>query len=420
MLVLVRAAVLFGAGVWLALAPIGADVRAHCGVLLGVFLLYSALIALLVTCRPGRARSIYLGALAADLAFLYFLLGATGGIDSPFLPAAFLLGALTAFHYGPVLGVLAAWTALGLAVASDAARLADRHWSALPLLFIFAAVAAAYLGWLAQREAEERRLIARLNDELRARARDLEAAYQRCQEVQGHLLDAERLATIGRMSAEMAHQVRNPLSSISLNLELLEDEVCRLPGVSAAETARLFAAIHREVDNLAEVTESYLRFAKLPPFRWESADLNEVIRELVVFAQPQVEQRAVRLSQRLAPCLPPVRLDRRQFKFALMGLLTNALEAMAAGGRLRIRTQANGHGVEVHISDTGVGIPPEHLERIFEPFFTTKPGGTGLGLSLARRIIEAHGGRIYCESIRQVGTTFTVVLPCDGSGGAHG
>ena len=413
MLALLRAAVFLGAALWTALAPVP-PARGRCVLLLGVFLGYGLLIPYLVSRWRRHARAIYLAALAADLAFLYFLFGATGGIASPFLPAAFLLAALAAFHYGPALGVLAGCAALGLAVLGESSSLARRHWGELPLLVMFVTVTAAYVGWLARREARERRHIERLHEELHARARDVEAAYRRCREVQDHLVHSERLATIGRMSAEMAHQIRNPLSSISLNLELLEDEIAQLPHYSNKEGRKLITAIQKEIDNLADVTESYLRFAKLPPFRWETTDLNEVVRGIVVFAGPQMRQRAVTVSQRLEERLPPVYIDRRQFKFAVMNVLTNALDAMSDGGRLRIRTEANNGTVDLMISDTGVGIPPADMRKIFEPFFTSKQAGTGLGLSLTRRIVESHGGRIVCRSIRQVGTTFTVSLPVGG------
>ena len=411
MLALLRAAVLLGAAVWTALAPIPPALRRRCVLLLAAFLAYGILILWLVARWPRRGRAIYLCALVADLAFLYALFRETGGIASPFLPAAFLLAALTAFHYGPGLGVLAACVGLGLAMVSDLNALAERHWSELPLLVIFAVLTAAYVGRLARREAEERRDIERLHDEIQARAYDLEAAYRRCREVQDHLVHSERLATIGRMSAEMAHQVRNPLSAISLNLELLEDDVSRISHRMSAETRKLITAIQKEVDNLAEITESYLRFAKLPPFHMEKASVNEIVRDILVFSKPEIMRRQVKVSQCLQGDLPCVQLDRRQFKFALLNVLSNALEAMSPGGRLRMRTEMNGKGVALMISDTGAGIPKENLERIFEPFFTTKHAGTGLGLPLANRIIQAHGGDMMCESILGVGTTFTLVLP---------
>ena len=414
MLALLRVAVFVGAAVWTVVAPVPTSVRVRCALLLGAFLGYGAVVLWLAQRWPARSRAIYLGALVADLAFLYFLFRETGGVASPFLPAAFLLAALTAFHHGPVLGVLAAWTALGLAMVSNVDPWPRPHWGELPLVFIFVTLTAGYVGWLARREAAERRDAERLRDELADRANDLGRAYEKCREVQDHLVHSERLATIGRMSAEMAHQVRNPLSAISLNLEMLEDDIAPAWDASRPEASKLIAAIHHEIDNLVEVTESYLNFAKLPPFKWEQASLNRMVEEILVLARPQIERADIKASQGLAEDLPRARVDRRQLKFAVMNLVSNALEAMSPGGRLRVATRTNGDHIEMAVSDTGLGIRAADMPKIFEPFFTTKQGGTGLGLSLVRRIVESHGGRIHCRSIHRVGTTFTISLPTNG------
>jgi len=419
MLMLVRCAVALGLGVWTASAPVTTPVRLHCALLLGVFLTYSVVLLACVSRWPQRRRGIYLGALGADLALLYFLFRDTGGISSPFMPAAFMLSALTAFHYGPALGVLAACATFALGIASNLSSFGERHWGEYPLLVIFVVLTAAYVGWIARREAQERREIEALHDELHAQARDIEKAYRRCRQVQDDLVHSERLATIGRMSAEMAHQVRNPLSSISLNLELLEDEIRYPTEGTGEESQNLIAAIRKEIGALADVTESYLRFAKLPPFRWEDVDLNDIVRDLTVFARPEIERRGIAVTQHLEKSLPPVRIDKRQFKFALASVVTNALEAMSAGGRLRISTSASNGTINLRIADTGVGIAREDVDRIFDPFFTTKQAGTGLGLSLTRRIVEAHGARIVCESIPNVGTTFSVSLPITGRGASE-
>jgi len=411
LLALLRVAVFTGGAVWTLVAPIPLMVRIRCGLLLGVFLGYGALVLWLVRRWPVRSGYVYLGALAADLAFLYFVFHQTGGMLSPFLPAAFLLAALAAVHYGPVIGVLAACASLGLAAVSDPARLGGRHWSEFPLTVIFVSLTAGYVGWLAERGARERRDIERLHEELGARAEDLSVAYEKCREMQDHLLHSERLATIGRMSAEMAHQVRNPLSSISLNLEMLEDEIRGGSALSRSEAHDLIAAIQDEIDNLVQVTESYLGFANLPPFRLEAANLNEIVQGMLVFARPQVEQRSANVTHRLEEGLPSVRVDRRQLKFAIMNVLTNALEAIPDGGRLRVRTESSNGRVDLLIADTGPGIERPDIARIFDPFFTTKQCGTGLGLSLARRIVEAHGGVISCRSVPRVGTTFRISLP---------
>ena len=156
MLALLRAAAFAGAAAWTAFAPMSPSVRSRCALLLGIFLAYGVALLWLVRRWPRRARATYLGALAADLGFLYFLFGATGGVASPFLPAVFLLTALTAFHYGPWLGVVSACVALMLAAVSDAAALGG-HWGEFFLIAISAILTAAYVGWLARRAAQERR-----------------------------------------------------------------------------------------------------------------------------------------------------------------------------------------------------------------------------------------------------------------------
>lgn len=419
MLALVRLGVFFGAAAWTALAPVPGATRLRCALLLAAFFAYGVAVYWLGRRMPERIGRISLAAMTADLAFLYLLLRETGGVQSPFLPAAFLLAVLAAFHYGPGVGVLAAWAALTLAAASDPASFSARHWSEFPLAFILATLAAGGVGWLAQREARERRDIERLHDQLRERAADLADAYGKCRQMQDHLLHSERLAVIGRMSAEMAHQVRNPLSSISLNLEMLEDEIRRAQDLRADEARGLIRAIQQEIDNLAELTESHLNFANLPPFRWEAMDLNEMVEAMLLLARPQIERRSAQVTRRLEEGLPALKADRRQLKFAVMNVLSNALEAIPEGGRLRIRTQRRGERVELMVADTGPGIAAEDLPRVFEPFFTTKAGGTGLGLPLAQRIVQGHGGRIACRSIPGVGTTFTVSLPVDGLAEGH-
>jgi len=323
--------------------------------------------------------------------------------------------AAAALRDGALPGVLIAGTASGLAILWSGTLPASGTGPVL-LAIILPALAGCG-GLLALREREARREAGKLRSVLEERSRELEGSRRAIQDARESLLGAERLATIGRMSAEMAHQVMNPLSSISLNLEILEDEISRMSRSKAVpETMRkLFLSIHQEIESLRTLTEGYLGFAHLPPCRWDSCQINDVVREEMEFVRPGLEEGSIRVVQALEADLPRVRLDRRQFRFALMSLVTNAREAMPRGGRLRLRTRRSGGWVDLLVSDTGVGIPDGEMARIFEPFFTTKQGGSGLGLSLARRIVESHGGRIACESLRGVGTSFRISLPSDGT-----
>jgi len=226
------------------------------------------------------------------------------------------------------------------------------------------------------------------------------------------LIQSERLAAIGRMSALVAHEIRNPLSSIGLNAELLEESLAEAGPAGGAESRELLRAIAREVERLTEVTEDYLRFARLPKPRLVPEELNALLEELLRFMRGELEAAGVRVAPDLDPGAGLVAADEGQLRQAFLNLLKNSAEAMPQGGTLGIRTARADGVVSVTISDTGRGIESEALGRIFEPFFSTREAGTGLGLTLTQQILQEHGGRIRCESQPGRGTTFVVELPC--------
>jgi len=256
-------------------------------------------------------------------------------------------------------------------------------------------------------------------DELAVLAREFNAMAQRLAarerelRAQGEaLVRSERLAAVGRIAAQITHEIRNPLSSISLNAEELGERLREQPphpDTSAA--AALCDAIVREVDRLAAVTEEYLRYARVPKPQVTRADLNDAVRDLLDFVRPELDASGVRLEQHLSPALPEVAADLGQIRQLLLNLVRNAREAMPAGGSLSVGTRAQDGSVLVEVRDTGPGIEPARLARIFDPFFTTKERGTGLGLALAQEIAQEHGGELTCASTVGQGTTFTLRLP---------
>jgi two-component system NtrC family sensor kinase len=247
-------------------------------------------------------------------------------------------------------------------------------------------------------------------DELAVLAREFNAMAQRLAarerelRAQGEaLLRSERLAAIGRIAAQITHEIRNPLSSISLNAEEL--------GERAPQTRELCEAIVREVDRLTAITEEYLRFARLPKPQLQRADVNDTLRELLEFVRSELDSAGVRVSLSLSPGLPRVLADVAQLRQLLLNLLRNAREAMSSGGSLRVTSRGSKGMVEIEVRDSGPGIPAERLPRIFDPFFTTKERGTGLGLAMAQEIAQEHAGQLVCESAPGRGTTFTLRLP---------
>ena len=221
------------------------------------------------------------------------------------------------------------------------------------------------------------------------------------------LIQTERLAAIGRMAAHVTHEVRNPLSSIGLNVELLEEE---LEG-SGAEPKALLRAIQREIDRLTNITEEYLRLARLPAPRLEPEALGDIVDEVGRFVARELETANVTLSMEVDPDLPDVAADEPQIRQALLNLLRNARESMPDGGEVRLEARAVEGGLEIRVSDQGEGIPPAKRPHIFDLFYSTKERGTGLGLPLTMQIVLAHGGTILCEDAPTGGTVFTLFFP---------
>ncbi len=254
-------------------------------------------------------------------------------------------------------------------------------------------------------------------DEIGALGREFNGMAAALEEREQRLIRSERLAAVGQIAAQITHEVRNPLSSIGLNAELLEEELAD-GTANLPEARKLVGSIVKEVDRLTEITEEYLRFARLPRPKLEREDLGAIVTSLLSFMKSELEKRKIVVEVKIDPDLPTVAADENQMRQALLNLLRNAAEAMPSGGRLTLyaaRTGSSRAGesskVELRITDTGMGIEPEHLVRIFDPFFSTKDGGTGLGLALTQQIVLEHGGNIDVASEVGRGTTFTVKLP---------
>ncbi|HVM60998.1 MAG TPA: protoglobin domain-containing protein [Verrucomicrobiae bacterium] len=228
-------------------------------------------------------------------------------------------------------------------------------------------------------------------------------------------LRAERLAVIGAMSARLAHEIRNPLSSITLNIDLVRDEIDGLAAEradAATEARSLLRSIDSEVHRIQRVTEDYLQFARMPKPRRQRISLNETIHQGLSFMDSLFAAAHVRVDTRFDESLPPINGDEGQIWQAVLNLVRNALEAMPDGGTLTVSTDRAGTGVALTVGDTGKGMTEEERRQIFKPFFSTKPSGTGLGLPLVQQVVAEHGGTIRCESTLGKGTMFVIELPC--------
>ena len=221
------------------------------------------------------------------------------------------------------------------------------------------------------------------------------------------LIQTERLAAIGRMAAHVTHEVRNPLSSIGLNVDMLGDEIHE-PG---SEGKRLLESIQQELERLESITEEYLRLARLPEPSLTPDDPTHLLRDTAEFVRREMDAAGVELRLDLAAQLPAVAMDEPQLRQALLNLLRNAREAMPDGGTAKLEATRYDGGVRIQVHDEGAGIEEEAREHVFDLFYTTKERGTGLGLPLTQQIVVAHGGSIACKPRHPHGTTFEVWLP---------
>lgn len=275
-----------------------------------------------------------------------------------------------------------------------------------------------YENHILTREGEER-LIAWSNTVIRDEGHNISGALAigiditEQKQLEKRVLQTERLATIGKMAAKVAHEIRNPLSSISLNAEMLQDEISGYDTVDTDEARALLHSIISEIDRMTALTEEYLQFSRLPESQLLPGNLPRMIEETIEFLRHELRQKRIEMDCQLPEVLGDIRFDRVQMRRALLNLIRNAAEAMPKGGRLSMWAEKRNDAAVIHIEDTGVGIPSEVIGKIYEPFFTTKEIGTGLGLAIVQQIINDHGGQIICHSRPGHGTTFSIILPLD-------
>ncbi|MCP3140783.1 sensor histidine kinase [Pyxidicoccus xibeiensis] len=268
-----------------------------------------------------------------------------------------------------------------------------------------------YNAQLGVRGDDEVAVLAREFDQM---ARSLQAREAQLKAQAEALMRAEQLAAVGRISAQIVHEVRNPLSSIGLNVELLQDGLERASFASeedSGEVRELLSAVTREVDRLADVTEQYLRMARPPRPDLDPCDVTAVLDGVLDFTREELERAGVEVARDFAKDTPAVLADEGQLRQVFLNLLRNSREAMPGGGRLTVATTPQDGVVEVTVKDTGQGMTEEVRRHLFEPFFTTKEGGTGLGLAVSQQILQAHGGSLSCQSIPGQGTAFVLRLP---------
>ena len=389
---------------WLLVAPVPPETVSTFLRIAGFFLTYCVLVYALLFFRFDRKRDIYRLFLLFDLAFVYLLIVHSGGFASSFFMGFYLLTALHAFYYG---------YRSGLAVAVVCAAiylLAGLRVSAIePIDFLlrisFLFLIALPIGLLSVILRGDKEKIESLN-------RDLNESLETMKHLQGKLVEAEKLSALGRLTANVAHEIRNPLTAIGGFAKRLEKRLTE--NSPEKEYARI---IVNEVARLERILRDTLTFSREAKYHLQYADMNLLLARTEAKVVEVCREKGILLAVRPAPDLPPCIVDEDQIRQALDNLITNAIDAIPQGGTLTLATRTaceNGtQYVVIDVSDTGPGISPDLVNRIFEPFYSTKEmgHGTGLGLSICKKIMEEHRGSIRVSAAPGGGAMFSLFIP---------
>lgn len=237
--------------------------------------------------------------------------------------------------------------------------------------------------------------------------RDFTERHREAQET----LESERIAALQLLAAGVAHEIGNPLNSLTIHLQLLERRLRKLPEKDREHFIQPLSVAQEEIKRLDSIVTQFLRAVRPAPLQRAPHDLNSLVRDAADFLAPELKSRNILLELDLAPGLPVLDVDQDQLKQAFFNIVKNASEAMKQGGLLKIRTGSDADWINVTFADTGGGMTQETMARVFEPYFTTKKGGSGLGLMITQRIIRAHGGEVVLESAPGQGLRLTLRLP---------
>jgi signal transduction histidine kinase len=240
------------------------------------------------------------------------------------------------------------------------------------------------------------------NRQLEARVAEKTEALQKAQE---EIVQAEKLAALGYLSAGMAHEIRNPLNSIMLFVQLIKS------GMEDPEKLEYVDKILKEIDRIDGIMRKLLDASKRPRYEISNVAIDQVIDATLDIFRPQIELHRIKVERDYKSIPPPSPADASEIEQIFTNLFLNAIHEMPDGGELRVELSHEGDAAVIRVSDTGSGIPEQNLSNIFDPFFTTKSSGSGLGLSVVLRIVKTYNGRIDVEQSSPAGTTFRIFLP---------
>jgi len=405
---LLRLATIFGGITWIIAAPVVEENIIPLRQALIFFSLSSLLLYSLILWKPRRIRLIYLLSFVLDLIFLFvFIHIQKPGFNSFFL-GYYLLTALHTFYFGIRFGLIVATLSAFFLFLNSYPLPEQPHWSEIALRLTFLYCIAIPTGLLSEKFKKDQQKLEELNMQL-------EMSFANLKEAQQKLIEAEKYSALGRIAADIAHEIRNPLSALGGFARRLHKRLA--PGSQEKQYTKIIIS---EVNRLETILRDTLIYSHFTRSSLKLTHLKKpIIQACLVFCDTCSEQR-VHLVKNFAADLPPLYLDSDQIVQAVGNLVSNARDAMGDGGTLTVTTREEQiHGITyqlVEINDTGGGIPEDQIDYIFEPFFSTKKigVGTGLGLAIVQRIMKEHSGFARLDRNSDTGTTIILGFPYQG------
>jgi signal transduction histidine kinase len=402
---ILRLATILGGIAWLSLAPLSPVESAKLIKALIAFSAYSILLYIFILGGIGRLSTIYVTSLVLDLLFVFTLVNLQADFTNSFFLGYYMLTALHSFYFGVGFGLFVAIISCFLYFLNILPLLSHIHWTDLGLRMVFLFPIAIPLGLLSQNLRKKTHEIEQLNIEL-------ENSLDNLTRMQEKLVEHEKLSALGRFTADVAHEIRNPLTALGGIARRLEK---RLP--SGTKEKKYSDLIVAETRRLESILRDVLTYSEKEEAHLERQDLNKPVTEAAPFFCDTCYEKKIKLVGNYAEDLPKIHMHPDHVKQAVGNIIVNGIEAMPHGGTLTINTglekESDIDWLTVTISDTGEGIPQDSLAYIFEPFHSTKKTGvgTGLGLPISHKIMEEHRGFIRVYSKPDKGSRFKLFFP---------
>lgn len=405
---LMRGIVITGGFFWLILHPYQDILKFYLVGLFLIFIIYSLICYGLIFTWPKRIEAIYLVILGLDLIFMGLFIKLSGGFNSILFLIIYPLVALHSFYYGFFRGIALSMIASVVYAISVHEQWGMLQWTDLAFRIFMIFFIAGFLGFISEKERHDRDELIITQTRFEFLQKELEKAYKNLQDVKSQVEQSEKLASIGRLSAELAHEINNPLDGIKNCLAVIKNEA-----EDPQRKKQYLELIDEALYDIECAVRDLLDYAKKHEPVWEEVDINSILQRTVVMADYKLQNTGIEVETVFDPDIPHITGDPHKLQEVFFNIILNAIDAMPGGGKLTLESRRIGDFVDIKITDTGAGIQQEDLAHIFTPFYTTKQHGqgTGLGLSVSLEIVRKHDGDITVFSEAGKGAAFSITLP---------